>query len=424
MSSEQGALLPHSSFDDLGIQGQLNTNILDSDNLVSHFNTELENPKILLYGSHISKFTTATIPSFGGVQTFSLNPSASNIDAIGDIHIEIEFVSQEPLDLSITEFSLHRCIDKLEFKVGGTVLQTLNLTDIYALLFTKLNSTKYSSIRTITNADSGEPNYDIDLSPIIKNGKNLIAFPIPLFTMKQPARAHLITGSSQPINIDIHYKKPSELNAKLVEFGNINLFARHYRLTDVERDEIRSNVFSKILHFSNNISHIQSPVLDSKIQTIINIDISNFSLLASHLLITMESQNGDSFVETTNSISPNILSANLLLGNNGSTPVTHSTILSGVFMKNIAVIDMDLNNNTEFVNTFLVSGDPPSGNVEFRRDVYVYPLATKPYGNDGCPFNKFDSIRLVIKAINFPGRVNVTEVGLKNLKYSSGNIIL
>ena len=78
----------------------------------------------------------------------------------------------------------------------------------------------------------------------------------------------------------------------------------------------------------------------------------------------MESQNGDSFVETTNSISPNILSANLLLGNNGSTPVTHSTILSGVFMKNIAFIDMDLNNNSEFVNAFLVSGDPPSGNVE------------------------------------------------------------
>jgi hypothetical protein len=424
MFSEQGALLPHSSFDELGIQGQLNTINLDSDNVVSHFNTELENPKILLYGSHVSKFTTTDTPSFGGIQTFSLNPNLGNIDAIGDIHIEIEFVSQEPLDLSVTEFSLHRCIDRLEFKIGGIVLQTLNLTDIYVLLFTKLNSTKYSSIRTITNPESGEPNYDTDLSPNIKPGKNLIAFHIPLFTMKQPSRAHLITGSSQPINIDILYKKPTELNGKLVEFGNINLFARHYRLTETERDEIRSNVFSKILHFSNNISHIQSPVLDSKIQTIINVDISNFSLLASHLLITMESQNGDSFVETTNSITPNIISANLLLANNGSTPVTHSSILSGVFMKNIASIDMDLNNNTEFVNAFLVSGDPPAGNVEFRRDVYVYPLATKPYGNDGCPFNKFDSITLAIKVVNFPGRVNVTEVGVRNLKYSAGNIIL
>ena len=91
MSSEKGALLPHSSFDDLGIQGQLNTNILDSDNLVSHCNKELENPKILLYGTHISKFTTANTPSFGGVQTFSLNPDASNIDAIGNINMAIEF---------------------------------------------------------------------------------------------------------------------------------------------------------------------------------------------------------------------------------------------------------------------------------------------------------------------------------------------
>lgn len=427
MLLENGANFPHSSFDESVIQRQLNTISLDSQNVTSHFNSELDNPKILLYGSQISKFINEDpldpAPLFNSSQVFILNPALTP-DAIGDIHIDIEFDSPAPADIAVTEFALHRCIEKIDFRINEQILQSLSATAIYSLLFSKLSSTKYSSIRTIINSSTGEPNYDLDLAPVIKQGKNLIGFPLPLFTMKQPARAHLIT-SAQPIYIDITYRKPTELVGTSVTINNVNLYARHYQLSDIEREEIKFNYFSKILHFSNTISHQEPAHLDSQTPTIMTVDISNFSLLASHLLITMESEQGDSFIQTTNPIKPNILSARLLLARNSEgEKENHSELLTGHFMKNIAFIDMDLNNNTEYANTFLVSGDPPLGFKEFRRDLYIYPLATKPYGNDGCDFKLFQKIELKINVINFTGRINVTEVGIRKISYELGSIVL
>lgn len=420
--SERGAFFPHSSFDENGIQGQLNTINLDStEGVISHFNSELEQYKVLLYGSHIKLINTTGSPNFDSIQTFSIDDS---VDAIGDVHIEIQFNSLEINDVEIGEFALHRTIDKVEFKIGTSIIQTLNHTDIYTLLFTKLNAVKYSSIRSISNPNTGETNYATDISPILKPGLNLIAFPIPLFTMADPSRAHLITGATdEDVTVDITYRKPKELDGKSVTIQDVKIYTRQYILTVAERNEIRNNIFSKILHFSESTFLQDTPKLDNNNVDDFVVSLTNFRLFTSHLLITMESQNGDAFVETTNDISPAIIEARLLLKKDSDSSFeSHSSILTGHYMRNLSFISMDLNNNSEFSNAFLVSGDPPDGNKEFRRDVYIFPLASKPYGNDGCPLNKFNDKKLLLKIVNFPGRVNVTGVGLRNLLYSNGNI--
>lgn len=424
--SEQGAFFPHTSFNVNRIEGQLNTINLDSpEGVISHFNSELEQYKVLLYGSHIKLITTSDSPNFDSSQTFSVDNS---VDAIGDIHIEIQFDSSEAADIEIGEFALHRTIDRVEFKIGTSIIQTLEHTDIYSLLFTKLNAIKYSSIRSISNPANGQTNYSADIAPVLKPGLNLIAFPIPLFTMADPSRAHLITGATdEAVTIDITYRRPKELESKPgVTLSNVKLYTRQYILTDAERDEIRRNIFSKILHFSEStFLHAAPRLQDSTSASVDNFEVSlsTFKLFTSHLLITMESQNGDAFVETTNDINPSIIEARLLLKKDfSSSPESHSSILTGHYMRNLSFISMDLNNNSEFSNTFLVSGDPPTGFKEFRRDVYIFPIASKPYGNDGCPLNNFEDIKLLLKIVNFPGRVNVTGVGLRNLLYSNGNI--
>ena len=414
----QGALAPHAAWTGKGVQAQVNTiDILDED-VVSHFNPEIEQSKVILYGSNITEILPQTSKSdFNSNQTFVVS---QDIDALGDVYVEMEFETTNA-SIDVGEFALHRTIDKVEFKIGSTTWQTLDHADIYSLLFTKLNSSEYSSIRSITNPDTGEPNYGVGIKPVLKSGKNLITFPLPIFTMDGGAqRAHLIAGSfNQSITIKLTYRKPTELNNTDVTMAGVRLYARQYILSNKERTAIKSNDIVKSVHISQGTIKNDTPNLDSNESKVVTVDLDHFSVLASHLLITMESDSGDSFVETTNSITPNILSASLKLNNS-----EHSSPLTGHFMKNLGAKSMGLHNNSEFSNINLVSGTASAGNVDFRRDVYVFPIASKPYGSDGCPLNRFDSVKLNLNVVNFPGRVNVTAVGITSALYSKGKASL
>jgi hypothetical protein len=413
----QGALANHAAWTGKGVQAQVNTIDISDEDVVSHFNPEIEQSKVLLYGSNITEIIPQTSKTdFNSNQTFVVS---QDIDALGDVYLEMEFQTTNTLDVG--EFALHRTLDKVEFKIGSTTWQTLDHADIYALLLTKLNSTEYSAVRSITNPDTGEPNYGPGIKPVLKPGNNLITFPLPIFTMDGGAqRAHLIAGSyNQSITIKLTYRRPSELIGTDVKLSGVRLYARQYILSNKERTEIKSNDIVKSIHLSQSTIKNDTAKLDSNDSNMITVDLDHFSLLASHLLITMESDSGDAFVETTNSIKPNILSASLKLNNS-----EHSSPLTGHFMKNLGAKSLGLHNNSEFSNISLVAGTPPAGNVDFRRDVYVFPIASKPYGSDGCPLNRFDSVKLNLKVVNFPGRVNVTAVGITSALYSKGKASL
>jgi len=413
----QGALAPHAVWTGKGVQAQVNTIDINNEDVVSHFNPEIEQSKVLLYGSNITEILPQTSKSgFDTNQTFVVS---QDIDALGDVYIEMEF--QTTNTINVGEFALHRTLDKVEFKIGNTTWQTLEHSDIYALLLTKLNSSEYSGVRSITNPDTGETNYGSGIKPVLKSGKNLITFPLPIFTMDGGAqRAHLIAGSSnQSITIKITYRRPTELIGTDVKLSGVRLYARQYILSNKERTEIKSNDIVKSIHLSQSTIKNDTAEVNSNNSKVITVDLDHFSLLASHLLITMESDSGDAFVETTNSINPNILSASLKLNNSD-----HSSPLTGQFMKNLAAKSMGIHNNSEFSNITLVAATPPAGNVHFRRDVYVFPIASKPYGSDGCPLNRFDSVKLNLNVVNFPGRVNVTAVGITSALYSKGKASL
>jgi len=413
----QGALAPHAAWTGKGVQAQINTIDISDEDIVSHFNPEIEQSKVLLYGSNITEIIPQTSKAdFYSNQTFVVS---QDIDALGDVYIEMEFQTTNTIDVG--EFALHRTLDKVEFKIGNTTWQTLEHSDIYALLFTKLNSSEYSAVRSITNPDTGEPNYGIGIKPVLKPGKNLITFPLPIFTIDGGAqRAHLIAGSSgQSITIKVTYRRPTELIGTDVNLSGVRLYARQYILSNRERAEIKSNDIVKSIHISQSTFKRDTAKLDSTDSKVITVDLDHFSLLTSHLLITLESASGDAFVETTNLITPNILSASLKLNNS-----EHSSPLTGHFMKNLGAKSMGLHNNSEFTNIVLVAATAPTGNVDFRRDVYVFPIASKSYGSDGCPLNRFDSIKLNLNVVNFPGRVNVTAVGITSALYSKGKASL
>ena len=60
--------------------------------------------------------------------------------------------------------------------------------------------------------------------------------------------------------------------------------------------------------------------------------------------------------------------------------------------------------------------------VEFagvRRDTYCFPIGSSAWGPDGCPFNRFDTIRLKTKWGQFNGKVHVTAVGTTTAVYKN-----
>ena len=55
-----------------------------------------------------------------------------------------------------------------------------------------------------------------------------------------------------------------------------------------------------------------------------------------------------------------------------------------------------------------------------HRTVYVFPIAATPWGPDGCPFNRFDTVRLNLKVYDeFTGNISVTCCGTASAVYAN-----
>ena len=203
---------------------------------------------------------------------------------------------------------------------------------------------------------------------------------------------------------------------------DVQLWARQHVMTNYEREEIRRNVISKTLYLSQH----QSKALSS---SDMDVECDSFSLLASHLIINVERQAGGGLVDGR---MPDLSSAELLLNTS-----SHSGVLDGAFMISQAAASMDLPvylphpTVTSTVKSHLISnindnqymhGDGANKTGLFYGNTYVFPIATRPYGPDGCPLNRFDTIRLKLKfvGVGAPGayRVNVTCVGTASAIYS------
>lgn len=405
----QGAMAPIAAWTGAGHQGQRTVvEVLpeyDFD-VSSHFMPDDEQNRILLYGSNFVEVQPSTTgAAFGSSQTFTFS---NDVDALGDMYARIVLKIKASSATGLQSLTLARVIDRLEVQVGNSTWQTMENADILAMAATQLDSGAYdvyfSQAGGGQKVDAGKDK-TLTLLPTNPVGTTAAYYvcwlPLPTFTQGGPSRSHLIAGAPhQSVRVKLSYVSATALTAQTniseASLDSVQLWNRQHIMTNFEREQIRNNTIAKTIHLTQHAQHTANTS-----DTSMTVELDSFSLLASHLIISAETS---SETAGTNS-QPVLQSAELLLNTS-----THSGPLDGSFMISSTGQSMGLKTNLL---------DQPDGAPGVRREYYVFPLASRPYGPDGCPLNRFDTIRLRLTWENFPGQVHVTCVGTTTAVYKN-----
>lgn len=401
----QGAMAPIAGHTGTGHQAQRTAvDLVDADgvDIVTDFHPDSETSRTLLYGSNfveIQPSTTGATP--GSSQTFTFS---NDVDAIGDMYVRIKVdVTMSGAGAAATELpalALARLIDRAEIMVGNSTWQTMENADIIAMAATQLSNGVYD----ILDAQArGKQEFEKVLED--RGGTNAIGsgertlvcwFPLYSFTSGGPARAHLVAGAPhQSVRVKLTYAKQASIPNSALAGLEVQLWNRQHIMTNAEREQIRNNTVAKTIRLTQHAEHSAAAGVNQEM----TVELDSFSLLASHLIITSEASD-----DSPGTATAFLKSAELLLNTS-----THSGVLQGPFMQGAAASAMGLEAN-------LVDALESSG---VRRDFYVFPIASTPYGADGCPMNRFDTIRLKLKWGQFNGKVHVTCVGTTTAVYKN-----
>ncbi len=390
----QGSIAPIAAHTGTGHQAHRTHTEID-DTVVTDFHPEKETTRTLLYGSNFVEVQASTSnTSFGSSQTFTFS---NDVDAIGDIwaKISVTLSASATSKASLPDLTLARIIDRAEFMVGNSTWQTMENSDIVAVNKTSMSYGGYSVLdaqaRGLHTADAA-----IAMTDDVEGTTNLAAttvvcwLPLPFFTAGGPSRSHLVAGAPhQTIKVKLTYSAaPSDVST----LSEVSLWARQHVMTNAEREQIRGNTVAKTLYLTQHAEKTISANTEI-------IELDSFSLLASHLLITLE---GDTDNAPTSK--KTIKDAELLLNTS-----SHSGRLEGEWLISGAFEAMGL-------QTKLLSG--PEGDAS-RREVFCFPIASRSHGPDGCPLNRFDTVRLRLNfsGSNRPAKVYVTAVGTSTAVY-------
>lgn len=405
-----GAIGTMAAYHSSGTQALLNaTDINDDDDVTSAFNPNHQYSKVLLFGTNFVEVQPSTVgSSLGATQTFTFS---NDVDAIGDMYMQFNFslsISTGASSLkTLGDLALARVIDRCEISVGNSSWQVLEGADIVALAMTTLSGPNYNRFATkalgVDTSGTGGPHA---LGSLTTSVSQEVWVPLNTFTKGTVDRAHLVAGSPyQTVRVKLSYTADPGFIGGMVSAASdvqftARLFARQHIMTTAERDQIRDNVIAKPLHLTQHAERSVPAGTSS-----VTVELDAFSLLTSHLLISVENTSGAPSSRT-------VSNAELMLNTS-----SHSGTLTGDFMSWGAQSAMSLE-----ANTTALSGIGSSLPATFTsRHVYCFPMASRPYGTDGVPLNRFDAIRLKVN-LGQSGAcvVHVTSVGVSTGVYKDG----
>ena len=410
-----GAVAPHAAATRTGHQAQrtvVNPGDTDAD-VVTAFHPDTESERTLLYGTNHVEIQPSSSASnlFGSSQTYTFS---NDVDAIGDVYARIELTVDTTTGTDV-KFLGVRAIKRCEVMVGNSTWQTLENADIMSLLTTTLDSASFERLKeTSSKVGPSNDSPSVPANPDGDSQKIVCYVPLKIFTSGGPSRAHLTAGAPhQSFRIKLSFQDQSILQADTgvtaADSLSCKLFARQHIMTNFERDQIRANTIAKTLHLTQHAEKSFSLSATAGTVHTVDVELDSFSLLASHLLIGFDPIGADA--ATSTSVVDFLDSAELLLNTS-----SHSGELDGEFLTTVALTDMGLVPNYKPADSSTHSA---------LSNLAVFPIASKAYGPDGCPLNRFDTIRLKLKyrsggalstATNI--KVSVTCVGTASAIYS------
>jgi hypothetical protein len=195
-----------------------------------------------------------------------------------------------------------------------------------------------------------------------------------------------------------------------ITIKTVKMYAKHLIMCNEEREQMKAMPMGlpKRLKMTQN-----SIVTDVKNLTQKSIDLDHFSLYASHLIIS--GNLGDECIK----------SAELKLNSS-----SFSGVLPGQLLDYASAQSLGLYVNRNITATITdTSNDPPDSATPPTEDqkgfgILIFPLASSAYSGSSVPFNRFDSIRLLLTFTAAPtadeSYINITCVGETTALFKGG----
>jgi hypothetical protein len=396
--------------------------------------------------------------SYGGNQIFTVN---NDIDAIGEMYLQISAASKEALHL---HGSLASIIKRIEFHVGTQIWHTLEKEDIQALNMTEMSEGVYGAYHrsiyggylkdgsknkkawgpetAISTTDQGVsgviriPTVSRQLGPTMSKFTNIVE------------NAYLVAAAPhQTVKIKVYLENPTYVKKNIfkktaagytvggvsAEVTNLpvlelKLYGKHVIMCNEEREQMKAMAqgLPKRIKMSQNVTHVLPA--DHPTQTF-TVDLDHFSLFASHLIITViggsdriTAGTADAALSTT-SHALTLDEVELKLNSSSYSGTLKGSLLTAPVADMLGLYQ----NNQPFYNPN-AAGENPAGTYR----TYVFPLASRAFSGSSVPLNRFDNIRLsmsISSALDHEGaskgflkasRIIVTCVGETTALYKGG----
>jgi len=428
-----GAVAAHAAYNGSGTQGLAVTNKIDDQegDVMSVFWNKNDTTRQLLHGAAFIDIPTSGnggTTSFGGNQIFTIN---NDIDAIGELFLQISAAVPDEFTLA---GSLAAIIKRVEFHVGTQIWHTLEKEDIMALNMSEMPEGVYGayhrSIYGGYETNTGKKNKlawgaDNPISATAGGVSGVVRIPtisrqvgptMSKFT-NVVENAYLVAAAPhQTVKIKVYLegldyvKKHVFLKADGTTLAAINtpklelkLFGKHIIMCNEEREQMKSmpQGLPKRIKMSQNVTH----TLSSHPTESFTVDLDHFSLLASHLIITVfgTQELEDVTSGNTGSVNHRAVTHSMTNALDEVELKLNSSSFSGTIKGSLLtapVADMlGLYYNTQPYYGALSGTSTATTQNEHVTGLYrtyVFPLASQAFSGSSVPLNRFDNIRLTI----------------------------
>ena len=417
-----GAVAAHAAYNGSGTQGLAVTNKIHEDDgdVMSVFWNKNDTTRQLLFGSAFVE-----IPAGGGSGTNNVNSSSNvifdvnnDIDCLGDMVLKLVYTNKTGAKLddasgtSIHNQRLITAINRVEIQVGTQIWQTFENSDLLSLAATELSAGSYADLSFQTSGGVCEQLFSngvID-GELVDDAVATAFIPLKVFTKTLGPRLENFAEQTEGgylMGAAPHQQVKVKVFTDTLDDGSsgsnistlaLSLYAKNQVMCNEEREQMKAMPMGlpKRIKMTQN-KHIKANASSGSME----IDIDNFSLYASHLIISLPSTaNRDKLYNSTAEVLMNSSSYS------GKLPLG---------LLKLTGPTMGL-----FTNQYTTGGDTTNSN----REVFVFPFASQAYGGSSVPLNRFDNIRLKLTvpngAFSSEPDINVTCVGETTALYKGG----
>jgi len=298
-----GAVAAHAAYNGSGTQGLAVTNKITGNegDVMSVFWNKNDTTRQLLFGSTFVEIQSSGASSsdfIGSSRLFTVN---NDIDCLGDVYLQIGMGGTASVAPNAAFWVLN-LIDRIEIQVGTQIWQTIDKTDIRSILATELP----------------EGSFDNFFSNTLKSGNIYFLLPSLFNTLSAPMTSYtnhvedgylMAAAPHQQVKIKVSFNSKTTANVGIsdITITDCKLFGKHQIMCNEEREQVKS----MMMGIPKRLKMTQNVVVSGITSQAVTVDLDQFSLYGSHLVIT-----GNVFTSSTLTLPTVAIPTNT--NNNGS----------------------------------------------------------------------------------------------------------